>query len=71
MLIVVIIRSQRFTRPWPLLKSLLWLPVRYYIIFKMCTVTYEALSCNQPLYLHSLPTPVRNAVQHRPSDKGQ
>ena len=33
------------------------------INFKICTVTNQALSCRQPLYLHSLLTPVRKPVQ--------
>ena len=50
----------RCTRVEQLLKSLLSLPVRYCIIFnKICTISFQVLSCKQPLYFHSLPTPVR------------
>ena len=51
----------------PLLKSLHWLPIRYRIIFKICTITYQALSSGQPAYLHSLLTPARKARQLRSS----
>ena len=38
----------------PLLKQLQWLPVSYRINFKLPTLTYRALSTQQPLYLASL-----------------
>ena len=41
----------RFSRSVPLLKSLHWLPVRYRIIFKICTITYQALSTNLHIYI--------------------
>ena len=47
-------RSPRFTHSKPLLKSLHWLPVRYRIICKICTITYQAYPCKQPSYLYSL-----------------
>ena len=34
--------------------ALQWLTVRYRIISKICTVTHQALSSKQPVYLHSL-----------------
>ena len=55
----VVTRSPRFSLSAPLLKSLHWLPVRYRIVFKICTITYPALSPKQPAYLHSLLTPAR------------
>ena len=55
----------RFTQSVSLLKSLHWLPVRYRIVFKICTITYQALSCKQPSYLHPLLTPVRKPAQLR------
>ena len=58
-------RSPRFSRLVPLLKSLHWLPVHYRIIFKMCTVAYQALSYKQPAYLNSMLTPTRNSRQLR------
>ena len=35
----------------PLLKSLHWLPVRYRIKFKLCSLTYQALTSGQPVYI--------------------
>ena len=55
----VITRFPRFSHSVPLLRSLHWLPVRYRIIFKICTMTCHALSSKQPAYLHSLLTPAR------------
>ena len=46
----------------PRLKSVHWLPVRYRIIFKIYTITYQAISSKQPTHLHSLLPPAR---QHR------
>ena len=46
----VITRSPSFSHSVPFLKSLHWLPVQYYIIFKICTITYQALSPKQPVY---------------------
>ena len=48
--------SSRFTYSMSLLKSLLRLPVRY---IKICIITYQTLSCKQPLYLLSLITAVQ------------
>ena len=44
----------RFSNLAPLLKSLHWLPVRYSIIYKLCTLTYQVFTSKQPEYLHSL-----------------
>ena len=41
------------------------LPVHYRIIFKMCTIAYQALSSTQPAYLNSMLTPTRNSRQLR------
>ena len=45
----VVTRFPRFSRSVPLLKSLHWLPVRYRIIFKICTVPVKPF---QPNNLH-------------------
>ena len=66
----VITRYPRFSRLVPLLKSLHWLPVRYSIIFKICTITYQALSTKQPAYLYSMLTPARQPRQLRSSGSG-
>ena len=63
----VVTRSPRFTPSKPLLKSLHWLPVQYRIMFKMCNITYQALSSKQPSYLHTLLTPIRKPIQLRSS----
>ncbi len=63
----VVTQSPRFSRSVPLLKSLHWLPVRYRIMFKICTITYQALSSKQPSYLHSMLTPARQTRQLRSS----
>ena len=55
----------RFSRSEPLLKSLHWLPVHYRIIFKICTIAYQALSSMQPAYLNSMLAPARNSRQLR------
>ena len=61
----VVTRSPLFSRSVPLLRSLHWLPVLYRIIFKMCTIAYQALSYTQPAYLNSMLTPARNSRQLR------
>ena len=61
----VVMRSPRFSRSVPLLKSLHWLPVHYRIIFKICTIAYQALSSTKPEYLNSMLTPARNSRQLR------
>ena len=63
----VVTRSPRFSRSVPLQKPLLWLPLRYRIIFEICTVTYQALSSKQPAYLNSMFTPARQPRQLRSS----
>ena len=47
----VVLRVPRFL---PSLKQLHWLPVTYLINFKLSTLTYRALSTQQPPYLASL-----------------
>ena len=61
----VVTRSPRFSSSVPLLKSLHWLPVHYRIIFKICTISYQALACKQPTYLNSVLTPARNSRELR------
>ena len=60
-----VVKCSRFSRSVPLLKSLHWLPVHYRIIFKTCTVAYQALSSTQPAYQNSMLTPARNSRQLR------
>ena len=61
----VVTRYPRFCRSVPFLKSLHWRPVLYGIIFKMCTIAYQALSSTQPAYQNSMLTPARNSRQLR------
>ena len=42
--------------------ALVFCPMSH-LIFKICTITYQALSCKQSSYLNSLVTPVRKHVQ--------
>ena len=50
----VVTKSPPFTRSIPLLRSLLWLPVKYRVHFKICLLTYKALHEEQSVYLRSL-----------------
>ena len=61
-------RSSHFSRSVPLLKSLQWLPVQYRIVFKICIITYQALSSKQPAFSHSLLTPAKRPRQLRSSN---
>ena len=63
----VLTRCPCFTHSKPFLKCLHWLPVRYRSIFKIYAITYQAPSCAQPSYLHSLITPARKPDQTRSS----
>ena len=47
----VVTKSPRFFHITPLLKSLQWLPARYRIKFKLCSLTYQALTSGQPVYI--------------------
>ena len=64
----VVNRSPRLSHSVPLRKSLHWPPVQHRIIFKICTITYQALSSNQPAYLYSLLTPARQPGYLRSSN---
>ena len=50
----VVAKSPPFTRSFPLLRFLRWLPVKYRVHFKICLLTYKVLHEEQPVYLHSL-----------------
>ncbi|KAK2174815.1 hypothetical protein NP493_775g00000 [Ridgeia piscesae] len=64
-LVRVVTSSPPFYRSVPLLKSLHWFTVHYRIIFKICTIAYQALSSTQSAYLNSMLTPARNSRQLR------
>ena len=50
----VVLRAPRFSPSLSLLKQLHWLHVTYRINFNLSTLTYRALSTQQPPYLASL-----------------
>ena len=50
----VVLRAPWFSQSLPLLQQLHWFPVSYRINFKLSTLTYRALSTQQPPYLASL-----------------
>ena len=62
----VVTRSPRFSHSVQLLESLHWLPVRYRIVLKICTITkhFHPSNC-QLAYLHSLLTLTRQPRQLR------
>ena len=50
----VVTKSPRFCHITPLLKSFHWLPARYRIKFKLCSLTYQALTSGQPVYIRNM-----------------
>ena len=54
----VVTRSPRFSHI-TLLKSMHWLTVRYRIKFKLCSLTYHALTSRQPVYIQKMLEPSR------------
>ena len=67
----VVTKSPRFCHITPLLKSLHWLPVRYRIKFKLCSLTYQALTSGQPVYIRNMLQPSRKVRTLRSSDLDQ
>ena len=55
----VVTKSPRFCHRNPLLKYLHWLPVHYRIKFKLCSLTYQALTSGQPVYNQNMLQPSR------------
>ena len=47
----VVCKASRFSRSKPLLNFLHWLPVKYRIRFKLCTISFKAFLFHQPTYL--------------------
>ena len=64
----VVTKSPRFCHITPLLKSLHCLPVRYGIKFKLCSLTYQALTSGQPVYIQNMLQPSRKVRTLRSSD---
>ena len=61
----------RFCHITPLLKSLHWSPVRYRIKFKLCSLTYQALTSGQPVYIRNTLQPSRKVRTLPSSDLDQ
>ena len=63
----VVSGAPRFSRSFPILKTLHWLPIESRILFKTCLLTFKALTLNQPAYLRQLLT-VRQSGRNLRSD---
>ena len=64
-------KSPRFCHITPLLKSWHLLPVRYRIKFKLCSLTYQALTSGQRVYIQNMLQPSRKVRTLRSSDLDQ
>ena len=67
----VVTKSPSFCHITSLLKSLQWLPVRYRIKFKLYSLTYQALTSGQPVYIRNMLQPSRKVRTLRSSDLDQ
>ena len=50
----VVTKAPQFSCSVPILKRILWLPVKFRIHFKICAITFRTLKDNQPAYLADL-----------------
>ena len=50
----VVTNAPRSSRSVPILKRLHWLPVKFWILFKIFAITFRTLKDNQPAYLADL-----------------
>ena len=57
----VVCKASSFSRSKPLLNVLHWLPVKYRIRFKLCTITFKAFLFHQPTYLLNYLVPLQNS----------
>ena len=64
----VVCKASRFSRSKPLLYFLRWLPVKYRIRFKLCTITFKAFLSHQPTYLFNYLVPLQNSRLLRSSN---
>ena len=55
----------------PVLESLHWLPVKYWILFKLLLLTYKCLNGLGPGYLSCLVMPRKHRYEPRPQHQGQ
>ena len=67
----VVTKSPRFCHITALLKYLHWLPVCYRIKFKLCSLTYQALTSGQPVYIRNMLQRSRKVRTFRSSDLAQ
>ena len=66
-----VVTKSRFFHITPLLKSLHWLLVRYRIKFKLCSLTYHALTSGQSVYIRNTLQPSRKVRTLPSSDLDQ
>ena len=64
----VVCKASRFSRSKSLLYFLHWLPVKYRIRFKLCTITFKAFLFHQPTYLFNYLVPLQNSRLLRSSN---
>jgi len=50
----VVTRSPQFSHSVTLLKSVHWLLVQSFIVFKLCSIVYQTISSEEPSYLFSM-----------------
>ena len=50
----IVTKSPPFTHSVALLRSLLWLPVKFRILFEIILLTYKTIHAKQPAYFHSM-----------------
>ena len=63
----VVTHSSKFSHITPQLKKLHWLPVRYWVQFKIGLITYKILNQCQPVYLRELIHPCTSSRNTRRS----
>ena len=64
----LVCKASRFSRSKPLLNFIHWLPVKYCIRFKLCTITFKAFLFHQPTYLFDYLVPLQNSRLLRSSN---
>ena len=64
----VVCKASRYSRSKLLLNFLHWLPVKYRIGFKLCTITFKVFFFHQPTYLFNYLVPLENSRLLRSSN---